>query len=191
MLFDYNYQDRMKIDKYNVPLFYDIKMWNGLRTMSRIIKNCVDKDIDMVNVYAHVGKKALTELAKITKGTKTKLFALTVLTHYNDEYTMELYGKTVEQTIDMLSSWAEESGCQGIILPAKYLHVVKNKKLLKMCPGIRPDWYKNKYDNNQIQIDTPSNAVKNGADYIVIGSPIMKSDNPIEALKKILAEIDS
>ena len=141
------------------------------------------------NVYAHVGKKVLKELVKLTEGSKTKLFALTVLTHYDDEYTNELYGKNMEETVKLLSSWAEESGCHGVILPAKYLHVVNNTKLLKMCPGIRPEWYENKNINNQKQIATPSKAFNNGANYIVVGSPIMKSDDPEQSLVKILNEI--
>jgi orotidine-5'-phosphate decarboxylase len=194
VLFDENVLSCFK--KFNRPIFVDVKMWNGKRTMSSVVQQCVDNNVSIVNVYAHAGKDVLKHLANIVKGTNTKLFVLTVLTHYTEDYVRELYGKSMEETIRLLASWAEESGCTGVILPAKYLYVVKDMKLLTMCPGIRPDWYANKHANNQVQISTPTEAVKNGANYLVIGSPITKVnttlivDQPCVRLNKILNEID-
>ena len=179
-----------KIKFYDKLTFVDLKMWNGKRTMTEMIKKCIKLKIDIVNVYAQAGKKVLTELTQLTKGTNTKLYALTVLTHYDEDYAMQLYGKSIRDTIDLLSTWAEESNCDGIILPAQYLNVVKNKKLLTMCPGIRPLWYENKNINNQVQISTPTYAVKNGANYLVIGSPIFKTEDYTKSLELILNEID-
>ena len=179
------------VETLNKPIFADIKMWNGERTMLSILEKCITLNIDIVNVYAHVGVDVLSKLAKKVKGTNTKLFALTVLTHYDDSYTNQLYGKNMEQSIKMLADWADKAECDGIILPAKYLYLVKDYSLLKLCPGIRPLWYNNKTINNQKQIDTPANAVKNGAQYLVVGSPVMKSNNPLESLNLILDEISN
>lgn len=175
----------------NKPIFVDLKMWNGIRTMKRIIKEQVKNGVDIVNVYGHIGKSALKELSLITNGTNTKLFVLTVLTHYDDVYCKELYGKTMEETINMFCDWAKESECDGVILPAKYIYIAKNKNLLSLCPAIRFKNSKNPMSNNQIQYSTINEAVKNGANYIVMGTPILCSDNIENKLKDALNIINN
>ena len=60
------------------------------------------------------------------------------------------------------------------------------KDFLAVTPGIRPSWSKN---DDQSRISTPSEAMKNGSDFLVIGRPITASKNPIEALEKIYKEM--
>jgi len=177
------------IKSYNRPIFLDLKMWNGVRTMTNIINQCIELEIDIVNVYLHIGVKYLKELSKLTKGTKTKLFGVTVLTHYDDEYCQELYGKSMDDVIKMFSKWACEADLDGIILPPNKLHLVKDLPLLKLCPGIRPQWFHDKKINNQEQTETPGDAARNGADYLVIGSPIMTNADPKKALDMVLDEV--
>jgi orotidine-5'-phosphate decarboxylase len=189
--FNSKYTPRQFIDmmsKLGKSLFVDIKIWNGLRTMSSIIKGCVDCNVDIVNVYAHSGIKYLKALSDLTKGSNTKLFTVTVLTHYNRQYVNNLYNGSFEDTINKLIKISEQGNVDGVILPSTYLNKV-NTNLLKLCPGIRPEWFKDSRANNQIQISTPLQAINDGADYLVIGSPITKSKNSIEALNKLLMEI--
>ncbi len=195
------------IDEYQIPVFVDLKMWNGLRTMSSIVKTLVKYKVSVINVYGHIGKKYLTDLAKITKGTDTELFVLTVLTHYDEDYVKELYGKSISGIIRTISKWASDAGADGLILPSTYLNVVKDCPLLKMCPGIRPDYYyssnnlvsskqgfedyfKDQNANNQVQISTPTKALKAGANYLVIGRPITRSKDMEAALKRIVMEMN-
>lgn len=166
------------------PVFVDLKMWNGIRTMSNIVQKCIDAQVDIVNVYPHVGRAALKELVALTRGTKTKLFVLTVLTHYDDHYCQEIYGRDLRDCVRRFAEMAHESRADGIILPPTCLDVVKDLDLIKLCPGIRPD--KGDASNNQIQICTPQEALDGGADYLVIGSPITKSEDPSRELEEIL-----
>ena len=177
-----------RIKNYGRLVFADIKIWNGLRTMSNIVRECVNLGVDIISVYPHVGISYLMELAKITKGTETKLFVLTVLTHYDDEYCKAYYRRSLKQTVVYFANLAEDAGADGIILPATCLDYVQHNPLLKMCPGIRPYWYQPPSDNNQVQIATPEYAGVHGANYIVVGSPITKSENKIDALQKIIDE---
>jgi len=66
------------------------------------------------------------------------------------------------------------------------LHAIKHINTTKVVPGVRPDWYK---DNRHEEEVTPKDAVENGADILVVGSPIMKSGAPASALEKILLEM--
>lgn len=170
------------------PLFFDLKMWNGLTTMRKIVKRCIKSNAKIINVYPHVGMEFLTELTKLTKGTGTKLFVLTVLTHYDEEYVRNIYNCSMEEIILKFANMAYEANADGIILPPTYLHVVKDIPLLKMCPGIRLN-EENNVTNYQKQIDTPKNAIENGADYIVVGSSITKSKDPEKVILDILNDI--
>lgn len=170
------------------PVFIDMKMWNGGRTMENIAKGCVDLGVEIINMYPHAGGKFMRRIAKVVAGSNTKLFGLTVLTHYTDEDTMELYGKDVKASVEMLAVMNYEFGADGIVVPGTQLDVVRRIPIQELCPGIRSIWYEDKKANDQEQIVTPKQAFDGGADYIVVGSPIRKSDDSAEALKRTLDE---
>ena len=167
------------------PVFLDMKMWNGGRTMSNIAKGASGIGVDIINMYPHAGGRFMEKVAKSLEG-ETKLFGLTVLTHYTNEDTQWLYGLDLPDAVRMLSIMNYENGADGIVVPPTQLDTVNDIPLLKLCPGIRPSWYNNQKDNSQEQIATPSNAVNNGANYLVVGSPIRKACNPVDALESIL-----
>jgi orotidine-5'-phosphate decarboxylase len=65
---------------------------------------------------------------------------------------------------------------------------VENNPLKKICTGIRPHWYPERHD--QVRVDSIKEAVRNEANYIVIGRPILYADDIIGTVKKIYGEID-
>ncbi len=178
-----------EISSYGKPVFIDMKMWNGGRTMCNVAEGCASLDVDIINMYPHAGGKFLRKVASVLEGSKTKLFGLTVLTHYTDEYTQRIYGKNLSDTVKMLADISYDNGANGLVLPGTQLETVRDIAMLKLCPGIRPTWYGDKKANVQEQIVTPSEAVVGGADCIVISSPIRKSTNRPEALEKVLMEV--
>jgi orotidine 5'-phosphate decarboxylase subfamily 1 len=169
----------------NRPIFLDLKMANGIETMKKIIHQCIKMQIDIVNVYPHIGKEYLTILSDMVKGTNTKLFMLTVLTHYDDTYTEFIYNKSMEQVVLDFTNMAYECKMDGVIVPSTYLYVVKNIPIIKMCPGIRfaENGIEARFQN---QINKPEDAAKNGADILVVGTAILKSSNQEEAIAKIV-----
>ena len=178
-----------EIISYRRPVFLDLKMWNGGRTMANIARGAKVLGVDIINMYPHAGGKFMGGVVKALEGTKTKLFGLTVLTHYTDEDTQRLYGKNLSDAVRMLAEMNQEYGAHGIIVPGTQLEVVRDIPLLKLCPGIRPEWYQDRKDNDQEQVVTHKEAIERGADYIVVGSPIRKSEDKPKALERILKEI--
>jgi len=178
-----------KLKTLNKKIFIDMKTWNGSRTMKTIANNLKELDVDIMNIYPHVGEKFATQVLESLKDSNTKLFCLSVLTHYDDQYTKWLYQKDLSDTVLMFAEFAKKVGFDGLILPSTKLELVKDFKFLKLCPGIRPEGYKNKSINNQKQINTPKDASLLGADYLVIGSPIHKAENPVLALENIVKSI--
>jgi len=171
--------------KFNRPVFVDLKMWNGTRTMASVIERLTTMGVDYLNVYA-LADDLLPKAIRITEGTKTKVFGLTVLTHFNEAYCQKHFKRSLAQTVRHFAEVALEAGCHGIILPGTALEVVADLDAIKVVPGIRPNWYK---DTRHEEEAEPRVAIQKGANILVCGSPITKNENPVEALKKILSEI--
>lgn len=168
------------------PIFVDLKMWNGGRTMAKIVEILVDLEVDYVNAYV-LADKELHQAVEVAKGTKTKILGVTILTHYNDGYCQSVFGHGLGWTIRWLIKKAVMLGCNGVILPGSCLEFIRHIDIIKVVPGIRPFWYT---DERHQQVISPEMAVKGGADILVCGSPIMKAPNPVSALEKILQEMN-
>jgi len=86
---------------------------------------------------------------------------------------------------------AKKAGCHGVICSGREAGAVKKacgKDFLVVCPGIRPAWSVVAGDD-QKRVVTPAEAMKNGADYIVVGRPIRTANNPVDAARRVVAEI--
>lgn len=171
------------------PIFADLKMWNGRRTMASIVDILASKGVALTNIYAHAGTKFLKAAVEAIDGRDLGILGLTVLTHYTDEDCMRIYQQPLKESVRMLSEIAHEGECYGLVLPPTTLDVVKNLDMIKTTPGIRPKWYEKPEDNWQAQVATPSGAITAGANILVIGSPIRKDADPPAALKRTLDEI--
>lgn len=176
---------RKLVELYGMPIFADLKMWNGGRTMAEVIKTLVGLGVDYLNVYA-LADDLLPEAIEATKDSKIKVLGLTVLSHYTEAYCLKHFHRTLKDTVRYLAEVAIKAGCHGIIVPGTTLDNVQVLKGIKVATGIRPDWYK---DKRHKQVVTPKQAVVGGADAIVCGSPITKSPNSREALQKVLSEM--
>ena len=89
-----------------------------------------------------------------------------------------------------MALFAQKCGVQGVVCSPKELNVLGEllpEDFLKVTPGVRPSWYG--VSDDQSRVATPSAAVSAGADYLVIGRPITKRDDPVEAAKKIAEEL--
>ena len=173
------------IQQFGRPVFADLKMWNGTRTMASVIENLVAIGVDYLNVYA-LADDLLPKAIQITEGTKTKVLGLTVLTHFNEAYCQRHFRRSLPETVRHFTEVALKAGCHGIILPGTALEIVADLNIIKVVPGIRPNWYKDTRHKEEVE---PQIAVEKGASILVCGSPITKSENPVEALERILSEI--
>lgn len=173
------------IQRLEKVVFTDLKMFNGTRTMTSVIEILVGMKVNFLNVYA-LADNLLPKAIEIAKGTKTKILGLTVLTHFNEDYCQKHFRRSLLETVRHFAEVAIDAGCDGIILPGTALDIVKDLKILKVVPGIRPKWYKDTRHSEEVE---PKVAIEKGADMLVCGSPILKSPNRIKALQDILFEI--
>ena len=89
-----------------------------------------------------------------------------------------------------LAKNAKEAGVNGVVAPEADAAQIKKElgeDFIVVCPAVRPDWA---IVNDQIRIVSPSDAIKSGADYIVIGRPVTHAQDPVVAVKLIISEIE-
>jgi len=167
------------------PVFADIKMWNGRRTMTRVVEHMLALGVEYFNVYALAGQP-VDWVVEAARARPCRVLALTVLTHYDDAYCNEMFYRSLSDSVRALTILAMQMRCDGVILPGTTLPNVRDLDIMKVVPGVRPRWYR---DSRHKEAVTPRVAVARGADALVVGSPVMESSNPISALNRIAEEI--
>lgn len=173
------------VKQFGRPVFADLKMWNGGRTMTSVIENLVSVEVEYLNVYA-LADDLLPEAIKIVEDSKTKVLGLTVLTHYSEDYCQKHFHRSLREAVRHFAEVAIEVGCHGILLPGPTLEIVQDIEIIKAVSGVRPEWFT---DNRHKEVIEPGEAIRKGALILVCGSPIMKNVDIVKALKKILAEM--
>ena len=169
-------------------VFIDAKLHDTPNTVFNSVRQLSRQGVEMITVHASGGfdmmKSAKQAALRRAQG-KTKIIAVTVLTSI---------GGDVRNKVLKLARDAQEAGVDGIVCSAHELKYLKNIKpinkiqggLLKIVPGIRPSWYGKKDD--QKRSATPKEALRAGADYLVIGRPITQAKDPVKALASVNPE---
>ena len=128
------------------------------------------------------------------KKNKTKILGVTILTSLNSSQTKKYYNnKNVNQLVKKFAQNAKNNNLDGIVcspLELKTVRKVVGSKMLIVVPGIRLEKKQNNTKDDQKRILTPKEAIKLGADYLVIGRPIVESNNPLKTIKEINKSIN-
>ncbi len=175
------------VNEYGANVFLDLKLYDIPNTVRNAIEQVNDRGVKFITVH---GESRIIKAA-VDAANGVKILAVTVLTSM-DESDLKILGSTrnVEEIVTLRAQLAKNSGCHGIVASGKEVarvrRVVGNDMII-VVPGIRPLGYSDKDD--QKRIVTPGEAIRSGADYIVVGRPILKSSFPEEVIEKILNEI--
>lgn len=129
-------------------------------------------EVAWLNVHASCGVESMRAAVK-EKG-QAKVLAVTILTSIGRDEIWRLYGRDHDPLLTM-TRMAIEAGADGIICSPQDLEAVTSvrgsDRLIKVTPGVRPEWAA---ANDQKRVMTPKEAMRAGADYLVIGRPITK-----------------
>jgi orotidine-5'-phosphate decarboxylase len=170
------------------PVFVDLKMNNGSRTMSNIVSWLGDMGVAHTNVWAHAESnlaKTVKELADVTD--RPAILGVTFYTRWNEDYARTHHNMSLSELISHWSHVAVDNGADGIILPGTQLAAVSDLDTVKLNPAVRMPGQETK--SKQEQVSNPYDAIMAGSDILVVGSPIYGSPEPVQALKTFLAEI--
>lgn len=169
-------------------VFLDLKFHDIPNTVAKAVTAAADMGVWMVNVHAQGGRKMMeaAQQALLPFGKeKPLLIAVTVLTSMTIEDLKELHLPAPELLVPELAKLAKNSGLDGVVSSAREAAMIKKvcgNDFLTITPGIRPA---GSAQNDQERILTPVDAVKQGADYLVIGRPITQHANPLQQLMAI------
>jgi len=173
-------------------VFLDLKFHDIPNTTAQAVLAAADSGAWMVNVHASGGRPMMEESIKRLRdnGHNTLLIAVTVLTSMNEAELREtgVNATPAEQVLN-LATLTEQAGLDGVVCSAQeavMLRQALSKDFKLVTPGIRPSFAEK---GDQQRIVTPGQALKDGSDYLVIGRPITRAENPMEALELIEKEI--
>ncbi|NRA82852.1 MAG: orotidine-5'-phosphate decarboxylase [Gammaproteobacteria bacterium] len=176
-------------------VFLDLKFHDIPNTVAKAVTAAAELGVWMVNVHATGGANMMKAAAQALKpyGDKAPLLiAVTVLTSM-EESELPLIGIecTLEQHVARLATLAKDCGLDGVVCSAQ--EATKLKQLLGqdfklVTPGIRPA---GSDVGDQKRIMTPQEAINAGSDYLVIGRPITKSEEPAVVLTQINLSLSS
>jgi orotidine-5'-phosphate decarboxylase len=177
-------------------IFLDLKLHDIPATVNRAFLAASAYGPEFVTVHCDAGDGILRNVAQNNPG-NTKILAVTLLTSLNSQNLARLgyieeYVNDLAKLVLLRARIAKEAGCQGIVCSGHEVAMVKRdlSDLIAVTPGIRPAWSVVSQDD-QKRIVTPQDAVKNGADYVVVGRPIRDAKDPADAAKKVAEEIES
>ena len=183
-----------ELNSLGYKIFLDLKFHDITNT---VIQSCIAASklgVWMLNVHSGGGKKMMenSKANLLKKNYSTLLLGVTILTSLDENDINEIgYNTDMNTQVLKMATLCKEAGLDGVVCSAeeaKHLKLKFPKNFICVCPGIRSNDEEN---NDQKRIITPTIAAKNGADYIVVGRPIIKSENPLESLINIKKEFDN
>lgn len=169
-------------------VFLDLKLHDIPATVSRACAQVAGLGARFLTIHAYPQTMRAAKTA--TEGTSLQLLGVTVLTSWDDHDLADAgYAFGVRELVARRAAQACEAGIDGLILSAEEASAIRaslGRRLILVTPGIRPE---GTLDADQKRAATPAGAIAAGADYLVVGRPVTRSENPPEVVKAILAEI--
>ena len=173
-------------------VFLDIKLHDIPNTVARAVEAASDLGVDLLTLHASGGQRMMEAAAEARSG-HLKLLGVTVLTSMTTDEMASVWGRKISLVRDevfRLANLGKEAGLDGIVssaLEASWIRQKIGPSFLIVTPGIRPA---GSSSDDQNRVATPREAVRNGADFLVIGRPITRADDPSAAFAAVLKEIE-
>ena len=177
-------------------LFLDLKFHDIPNTVFGAVQSALSLDVNMLTVHASGGDAMLREAVRAVEEAgknNVQIVAVTVLTHLkiDDFVTMFSSSRSPREMVLTLASLAQRCGLSGVVASARELKIIKGSlgdAFKVVTPGIRLPGKEGQDD--QVRVVTPEGAIQDGADYIVVGRPIIAADDPEAACGHILERIN-
>jgi orotidine-5'-phosphate decarboxylase len=195
----YGYGERLfaYLEARDVRHFIDAKLHDIPRTVAAGVTQLVRHGTHIINIHALGGAEMMSEAVQAANARARELgmspphvFAVTLLTSMGSAELAEVGLRgTPEENVLRLAALAKQSGCTGVVCSAHEVAQLKRSlgnDFLALTPGIRPGGAEH---GDQKRVTTPAEAVRAGADYLVVGRPITQAPDPLAAAKAILDEM--
>ncbi len=175
----------------NFKIFLDLKLYDIPNTMADAAEEIAALGVDMFNVHASAGYKAMKEVMDRLNALPSRplVLAVTALTSFDEEGFRAVYGESIATKAADFARDAHLAGLDGVVCSAFESKLIKStcgEDFVTLCPGIR-DVSDEKGDQQRVVDVVQAKELK--VDFAVIGRPIYKSQNPKETLTNLLKRI--
>lgn len=182
-----------ELKKREFKVFLDLKIYDIPNTTADACEVATDSGADMINIHSSAGKSALeTAMNRLNARRERPLvLGVSVLTSFSQSEFTQIYNSQIADAALNMSQIAFASGLDGMVCSVYESLAIKaatSDKFLTLTPGIRPF---GENSDDQARIANLDVARKNKSDFIVVGRPIYKAENPREIAEKILRNLNS
>ena len=169
-------------------IFVDLKLHDIGNTVARGVESIAVLGATFLTVHAY--PQTMKAAVEGRAGSGLKILAVTVLTSYDDgDLHAAGYRLGVSDLVEARAQQAQVLGVDGLVCSpeeAASLHKIVGHQMVLVTPGIRPS---GAASGDQKRIMTPARAIAAGADYLVVGRPVLQAADPKAAADAIQAEI--
>ncbi len=176
---------------YGHKVFIDAKLLDIGNTVERAVRNVSRLGATFLTIHG-TDRKTMDAAVRGRGNSSTKLLAITVLTNLQ-QHDLEEQGitdMTGQELVRHRAKMAMDAGFDGVVASGHEANEIREDcgpTFNIVTPGIRPKWAET---GDQARIMTPKKAIKQGADYLVVGRPITQAVDPLRAAMQIIEEID-
>ncbi|NWF67419.1 MAG: orotidine-5'-phosphate decarboxylase [Campylobacterales bacterium] len=179
-----------KIDD-NFKIFLDLKLYDIPNTMADAAEEIANLGVDMFNIHASSGEKAMMEVMNRLEKFKNRpiVLAVTALTSFNKDDFYNIYKSDLNDKAVEFAKLANKSNLDGVVCSAyesKNIKLNTKNEFLTLTPGIRPF---DEESNDQERVANLTIAKEQNIDFIVVGRPIYKATNSKNIVENILKNI--
>ena len=171
-------------------VFLDLKLHDIGNTVARGVESVAKLGATFLTVHAY--PQTMHAAVDARAGSKLRILAVTVLTSYDDaDLAAAGYDFTVSELVAERAAQARDIGIDGLVCSAEEAAAVRpivGARMTLVTPGIRPS---GAAAGDQKRVMTPAKAIAAGADYLVVGRPIVEAADPRSAAQAIVAEIEA
>jgi len=175
---------------YNIcpKIFLDLKLHDIPNTVQKGLK-AISKLKPLFTTIHISGGDEMQKFSASKNNKKTNILGVTVLTSLDEKQTLKYYKeKNVNILVKKFAKYAKKNNLRGLVCSPLEINIVRKEvggKMILVVPGIRPNKKSSSNKDDQKRTLTPKEAIDLGADFLVIGRPIIESINPLETIKKI------
>ncbi len=182
------------LKKREKKVFLDLKLHDIPNTVAGAVNAAIDMEVDILTLHTLGGFEMMEAAQKAVwkqKLEKPIMLGVTILTSLDEAFLEDVLGieKTLNDEILDLASIAKSAGLRGVVSSPEEVSLIKEccgKDFIVATPGIRLNKAKK---DDQKRFATPFDAIVNGSDYLVVGRPILKSENMRKTAEAIIKEI--